>query len=104
MPVESADDLLVFLSDDFEGGGTVLLNGSRYAGQFLNGFETVSLGGLDIQSNSPLVIARTVDVEKSNLDTISNRAVVANNSTDYLAKTIESDGTGMTIIELIEAT
>lgn len=98
------NDLNVFFNpSDF--GDTAKINGSTVNGVFFNGFESVQspIFDAEVMSNAPYFLATTADISGSGLDTKDNRAVYINQKS-YLAKSINPDGSGLTKVELMEAT
>ena len=105
MAIESASDLAGFFDVD-EFGVSAALNSRTVSGIFMNGYEDAGAGlfggGVEIESNRPVFMAPTSDVDDTSLDTDSNNAVVIA-TVSYIAVSIQPDGTGLTVIELIEA-
>lgn len=94
---------LFFSANDF--GVSATVNGSTITGIFLNGFESVQspLFDAEIMSNAPYFIAQSSDVVASEVDNAANNTVTIS-GINYKVKSINPDGTGITKLELFEAT
>lgn len=100
--IGASDLALFFGTDDF--GVSATVNGSTVNGVFFNGFESVQspLFDSEVQSNAPYFLAQSQDISDSGVDTDSNRSVTIS-GVSYLCKSINPDGTGITKLELMEA-
>ena len=94
------DISLFFKTKDFAVKAT--LNGFEAEGIFFNGFEEASLyDELGVETNSPTFLCATSDVVASGLQ-VGSANVVVINGVNYAAKSNQPDGTGLSILELIE--
>lgn len=100
MPVETADDLAIFLSvDDFGSAATYTPVGgtaSTVNGIFDNDIVEVDAGGnIPMAIRQPRFLCRTQDIANA----VEGDALVVN-STNYTIRVVDHDGTGMTTLVL----
>lgn len=98
MPVESAADRLAFLDTD-EHGVTATWGAASVPGIFDNEFTAIDGLGLPVAVDSamPRFTCRTADV-----DGITGGDPVTINGTGYTVRSVQPDGTGMTVLVLSE--
>lgn len=100
MPVETADDLAIFVSvDDFGSAATYTPVGgsaSTVNGIFDNDIVEVDAGGnIPMAIRQPRFLCRTQDISGA----VDGDALVVN-STNYTIRVVDHDGTGMTTLVL----
>ena len=100
--IGDGDQDVFFNSGEF--GHVALLNGRTVKGVFMNGFESVPgpFGSADFESTMPTLLVRSSEVDASALDTESNGGITVEQKS-YKAKSIQPDGVGFTLIEMVIA-
>lgn len=103
MSIESAADRLMFLSAaDFGTSATYrpasnLSRRSTILGIFDAAHLTVDVGsGVPVSSTNPIFTCRTIDLTGGGSE--NDRLTI--DGRDYLVRDVQSDGTGMTVLEL----
>jgi len=94
MGAESAADRLAMLgTDDF--GTAATISSSTVYGIFDDAYQTVIEATGEVATTAPQFLCRTADVSS-----VAQGNTITINSIAYKAISIESDGTGMTTIQL----
>lgn len=93
MAVETADDRAALLADF--GVSVTKADTSTFTGIFDTDFLAVDVEETEVESNEPVLLARTADTA-----TLAHGSVLLINAVSYTVRGIQPDGTGMTTLFL----
>jgi hypothetical protein len=106
MGVETDDDRALFLGvDEFGTAATYRPAGNLSRRSTINGiFDAAHLSvdvtsGIPVSSSNPIFTCRTIDLTSGGSE--GDRLTIG--GVDYLVRDVQSDGTGMTVLELEKA-